>query len=47
MNSPVVRVIGALIIMAAVLLYLFHGSVASMQPQPYIIHSTLQSGQAK
>ena len=47
MNSPVVRIIGALIIAAAVLIYLFHGSVASMQPPPYSVHSTLQSGQAK
>jgi len=47
MNSPVVRIVGALIITAAVLFFLFHGSAASMQPQPYIIHSTLQSGQSK
>jgi hypothetical protein len=42
MRSPVVRVIGALLIMLAVLIYLFHGSVASMQQQPVTIHSTLQ-----
>jgi len=42
MKSPVVRIIGALIIAVAVLFFLFHGSVASMQPQPYILHSTLQ-----
>jgi hypothetical protein len=47
MNSPVVRIIGALIVMAAVLFYLFHGSVESMQPKPVFIHSTLPSGQAK
>ena len=47
MRSPVVRVIAAVIIMVAVLIYLFHGSVASMQPPPVYIHSTLQSGQAK
>ena len=47
MRSPIVRIIGALIIMVAVLAYLFKGSVASMQPPPYSVHSTLQSGQAK
>jgi hypothetical protein len=47
MRSPTFRVIGALLIMLAVLVYLFHGSVALMQPQPVTIHSTLQSGQAK
>jgi hypothetical protein len=40
MRSPVVRVIAALLIAIAVLFYLFHGSVASMQPRPEI-HSTL------
>jgi hypothetical protein len=40
MHSPVVRVIAALLIAIAVLFYLFHGSVASMQPHPEI-HSTL------
>jgi hypothetical protein len=40
MRSPVVRIIGAILIALAVLVYLFHGSVASMQPQP-TVHSTL------
>jgi hypothetical protein len=40
MGSPVVRIIAALLIALAVLFYLFHGSVASMQPHPEI-HSTL------
>jgi len=40
MHSPFVRVLGAILIAAAVLIYLFHGSVASMQPPPEI-HSTL------
>ena len=40
MRSPVVRIIGALLIALAVLFYLFHGSVGSMQPRG-TIHSTL------
>jgi hypothetical protein len=47
MNSPVVRIIAALIITGALLIYLFHGSVASMQQPTYSVHSTLQPGQAK
>jgi hypothetical protein len=45
MKAPVVRVVGALLIMIAVLVYLFHGSVASMQQQPYTVHSTIQPRQ--
>jgi hypothetical protein len=40
MNSTV-RVVGALILMVAVLAYLFHGSVASMQPKS-AVQSTIQ-----
>ena len=40
MRSPVVRIIAALLIAIAVLVYLFHGSVASMQAKPEI-HSIL------
>jgi hypothetical protein len=47
MHSPIVRVIGAILIAAAVLIFLFHGSVSSMQSAQPTIHSTLQSGQAK
>jgi len=42
MGSPVFRIIAALLIAVAVLFYLFHGSVASMQPKPTVqIQSTL------
>jgi hypothetical protein len=47
MNASVVRIILALILAVGVLAYLFHGSVASMQPPPAQVHSTLPSGQAK
>jgi hypothetical protein len=40
MRSPLFRVIGAILIAVAVLIFLFHGSVATMQPPPEI-HSTL------
>jgi hypothetical protein len=45
MRSPTVRIMAAFLIAAAVLIYLFHGSVASMQPKPTVqIHSTLTPG---
>jgi hypothetical protein len=40
MRSPLFKIIGAILVTLAVLAFLFHGSVASMQPQG-IIHSTL------
>ncbi len=46
MRSPTIRIIGALLIMIAVLAYLFHGSVASMQPKANV-QSTLQQSQPK
>ncbi len=40
-RSPLLRIIGAILIAVAVLIFLFRSAIPAMQPKPEI-HSTLQ-----